>query len=268
MSEGVMDPVLLVERRDGWLKLTLNRPKRLNAFNEDLHRALADALDQAAADDGIRAVLLTGAGRGFSAGQDLSAVPVAPDGSPDIGTAVSRFYNPLIRRLRGLPKPVVCAVNGVAAGAGANIAFACDIVLAARSAQFIQAFAKIALIPDSGGTWTLPRLVGDARARALMLLGEPLTAEQAEAWGAIWQVHDDDALMGAAEALTAHLATQPTQALALTKLALDRSGTNTLAAQLDLELEYQVACGAAPDYAEGVKAFTEKRPPRFTGRAR
>lgn len=268
MSEGVMEPVLLVERREGWLKLTLNRPKRLNAFNDELHRALAGALDQAAEDDGVRAVLLTGAGRGFSAGQDLAAVPVTSDGSPDIGSVVTRFYNPLIRRLRELPKPVVCAVNGVAAGAGANIAFACDIVLAARSAQFIQAFSKIALVPDSGGTWTLPRLVGDQRARALMLLGEPLPAEQAEAWGAIWKVHDDEALMAAAEALTAHLATQATHALALTKRALDRSSTNTLAAQLDLELEYQVACGAAPDYAEGVKAFTEKRPPRFTGRAR
>lgn len=261
-----MDPVLLIDRRDGWVKLTLNRPNRLNAFTAELHEALAAALDEAAADPHCRSVLLTGAGRGFCAGQDLAAVPAGEGGAPDLGATVERHYNPLIRRLRSLPKPVVCAVNGVAAGAGANIAFACDLVLAARSAKFIQAFAKIGLVPDSGGTFVLPRLVGEARARGLTMLGEPLAAEQAEAWGAIWKVLDDDALMAEAERLTAHLATQPTFALALTKEALNASGTNTLAAQLDLERDFQRRCGGTADHAEGVKAFAEKRQPVFTGR--
>lgn len=257
-----MEPVLLVEPRDGWVKLTLNRPNRLNAFNDDLHLALATALGAAAADTTCRAVLLTGAGRGFCAGQDLAAV--AADG--DLASTIDRFYNPLVRRLRALPKPVVCAVNGVAAGAGANIALACDIVLAARSAQFIQAFAKIGLVPDSGGTHVLPRLVGDARARALMLLGEPVKAEQAEAWGLIWRVVDDHALLTEAEALTAHLATQPTFGLALTKALLNASTTNPLDVQLDLERDAQARAGRTYDHAEGVRAFAEKRPPSFTGR--
>lgn len=263
-----MEPVLLVDPRDGWVKLTLNRPTRLNAFDEALHVALAEALDAIAANDAVRAVLLTGAGRGFCAGQDLSAVPTDAAGAHDLGAVVTRFYNPLIGRLRRLELPIVCAVNGVAAGAGANIAFACDLVLAARSAKFIQAFAKIGLVPDSGGTWTLPRLVGDARARALMMLGEPMTAEQAEAWGAIWKVVDDDALMAEAEHLTAHLATQPTFALAQTKRLLNGSSTTDLARQLDRELDAQRACGATPDYTEGVAAFTGKRTPQFTGRAK
>ncbi len=257
-----MEPVLLVEPRDGWVKLTLNRPTRLNAFTQDLHRALATALDDAAADASCRAVLLTGAGRGFCAGQDLSEAA----GEGGLATTIDRFYNPLIRRLRALPKPVVCAVNGVAAGAGANIALACDIVLAARSAQFIQAFAKIGLVPDSGGTHVLPRLVGDARARALMLLGEPVKAEQAEAWGLIWKVVDDQALLTDAEALTTHLASQPTFGLALTKALLNASATNPLDAQLDLERDAQGRAGRTRDHAEGVRAFAEKRTPSFTGR--
>ena len=261
-----MDAALLVDRRDGWMKLTLNRPTRLNAFTPELHGALAEALAEAARDPDCRAVLLTGAGRGFCAGQDLDAVPKGADGAADLGLTVERHYNPLIRTLRTLAKPVVCAVNGVAAGAGANIAFACDIVLAARSAKFIQAFAKIGLVPDSGGTYALPRLVGDARARALTMLGEPLTAEQAESWGAIWKVYDDEALMAEAERLTAHLATQPTFALALTKEALNASSTNTLAAQLDLERDFQRRCGRTADHAEGVAAFAAKRAPVFTGR--
>ncbi len=258
-----MDTPVLVERREGWRKITLNRPDKLNAFTVELHRKLAAALDDAEGDASCRAVLLTGAGRGFCAGQDLEAIGKDASGVRDL---LTEHYNPLIRRIRALPKPVVCAVNGVAAGAGANVAFACDIVLAAKRAKFIQAFAKIALVPDSGGTWFLPRLVGEARARALALTGEAVSAEQAESWGMIWRAVDDDALMAEAEKLTAHLAIQPTAALALIKRALDASPANTLDAQLDLEAELQKAASGMPDYAEGVAAFTEKRPARFTGR--
>lgn len=259
-----MTSSIAVEQREGWTKITLNRPDRLNAFNENMHRALASALDDAA-DDSCRAVLLTGSGRGFCAGQDLSD-RVGGDGPRDLGATIEAFYNPLIRRLQALRKPVVCAVNGVAAGAGANIAFACDIVLAARSARFIQAFAKIGLVPDSGGTFFLPRLIGAARARGLMLTGEALSAEKAEEWGMIWKVLDDDKLLPEAEAMTAHFATQPTQGLAFTKQALQASGANDLDSQLDLERDLQRKAGRTPDYAEGVRAFMEKRTPNFTGR--
>ncbi|MFG1462932.1 2-(1,2-epoxy-1,2-dihydrophenyl)acetyl-CoA isomerase PaaG [Xanthobacter sp. DSM 24535] len=255
---------LLVTRHDGWHELTLNRPDRLNAFNEDLHRALAAALDEAA-DDACRAVLLTGAGRGFCAGQDLSARATAT-GPLDLGASIEAFYNPLVRRIRALRKPVICAVNGVAAGAGANIALACDIVLAARSSRFIQAFVRIGLIPDSGGTFFLPRLIGDARARALAMLGEPVSAETAESWGLIWKAVDDATLMDQARALAAHLATQPTQGLALIKAAFNASAGNTLDAQLDLERNLQREAGRTADYREGVRAFMEKRPTTFTGR--
>jgi 2-(1,2-epoxy-1,2-dihydrophenyl)acetyl-CoA isomerase len=258
-----MEPVLRVDRHEGWTALTLNRPERLNAFNEDLHAALRAALEETEADS-CRAVLLTGAGRGFCAGQDLSD-RAGREGPPDLGRTLDTLYNPLVRRIRALRKPVVCAVNGVAAGAGANLAFACDIVLAARSAKFIQAFARIGLVPDSGGTFFLPRLAGDARARGLALLGEPLPAETAEAWGLIWRAVDDEALMVEAEGLTARLATQPTQGLARIKAALNASAANDLDAQLDLERDLQREAGRTPDYREGVAAFMEKRPPRFTG---
>lgn len=261
-----MESPLLVERREGWTRLTLNRPDRLNAFTEELHRALHAALDDAAADDACRAVLLTGAGRGFCAGQDLSARAGLSE-APDLGATLEAFYNPLVRRIRALKKPVVCAVNGVAAGAGANIALACDIVLAARSAKFIQAFAKIGLVPDSGGTYFLPRLIGDARARAAMLLAEPISAAQAAEWGMIWKLVEDADLAAEAERLTAHLATQPTYGLALTKEALNASGGNSLDAQLDLERDLQRKAGRSPDYAEGTQAFMEKRSPIFTGRS-
>jgi 2-(1,2-epoxy-1,2-dihydrophenyl)acetyl-CoA isomerase len=248
---------------EGWRKLVLNRPDRLNAFTADMHAELAQALDAAAQDRTCRALLLTGEGRGFCAGQDLGE---RSGGGPiDLGETLDRLYNPLIRRLRALPIPVVCAVNGVAAGAGVSVALACDIVLAARSAKFVQAFTRIGLVPDSGGSFFLPRLVGDARARALLLLAEPITAETAAAWGMIWQVVEDADLAAKAEALTARLAAQPTQALALTKQALVASAGNTLDAQLDLERDLQRLAGRTPDYAEGVAAFIEKRPPVFTG---
>lgn len=258
-----MDDILLVARHDGWMEITLNRPDKLNSFNEALHGALASALDEAASDN-YRAVLLTGAGRGFCAGQDLANRTQA-EGPPDLGHTLEVFYNPHIRKIRALQKPVICAVNGVAAGAGANLALACDLVLAARSAKFIQAFTKIGLVPDSGGSFFLPRLIGDARARALILLGEPVLAEQAEAWGMIWKTLDDTTLLAEARKLAAHLATQPTQALALSKKALNEAATNTLDAQLDLERDCQRQAGRTPDYKEGVTAFMEKRAPRFTG---
>lgn len=259
-----METVLLITQHNGWMELTLNRPDKLNAFNEALHKALAAALTTAA-DESCRAVLLTGAGRGFCAGQDL-ADRKQEDGPPDLGQTLERFYNPLIRQIRALKKPVICAVNGVAAGAGANVALACDIVLAARSAKFIQAFAKIGLVPDSGGTFFLPRLVGEARARALMLLAEPISATQAQEWGMIWQAIDDADLLAHARHLTAHLATQPTQGLALTKAALNESADQSLDEQLDLERDLQHQAGRTPDYKEGVAAFMEKRAPRFSGR--
>jgi len=260
-----MKSELLVDRRDGWIVLTLNRPERLNALNEDLHRLLAGALEEAA-NERCRAVLLTGTGRAFCAGEDL--VDLAdPVDVPDLGATIEAYYNPLIRRIRRLRKPVVCAVNGVAAGAGANVALACDIVLAARSAKFIQAFAKIGLVPDSGGTFFLPRLIGEARARALALLGEALPAETAHAWGLIWKVFDDEALLGEAEALTARLAAGPTQSFAWIKDALQASSGNDLDTQLDLERDLQRLAGRTSDYREGVRAFLEKRPANFTGQA-
>ena len=255
-----MDPIL-VETKGAYAIVTLNRPDRLNSFNAEMHRALAAALAKLGEDESCRAVMITGAGRGFCAGQDLEAL-----GKDGVGDVLEEFYNPLVRRIRAMPKPVVAAVNGVAAGAGANIALACDIVLAGRSAKFIQAFAKIALVPDSGGTWFLPRLVGDVRARALALTGEPVGAEQAAAWGLIWKALDDETLRPEAEKLTAHLATMPTAALALIKRALDSAATNSLDAQLDLERARQREAGALPDFKEGVRAFVEKRPPVFTGR--
>ncbi|MDR6869411.1 2-(1,2-epoxy-1,2-dihydrophenyl)acetyl-CoA isomerase [Bosea sp. BE125] len=260
-----LEPVLLVDQRDGWTKLTLNRPERLNSFNEAMHQALAAALDEASADERCRAVLLTGTGRGFCTGQDLSD-RLGGDGPHDLGATIEAFYNPLVRRLRALRKPVICAVNGVAAGAGANVAFACDIVLAARSAKFIQSFVKVGLVPDSGGTFFLPRLVGSARARGLAMLAEPLPAETAEAWGLIWKTVEDATLQEEAERLTAHLATQPTQGLSLIKQALDAAQENSLDEQLDLERDFQRKAGRTPDYREGVSAFMEKRPPRFSGR--
>lgn len=258
---------ILFEIKDQVATITLNRPDRLNSFNTDMHAELKDALKQVQDPaNNVRCLLITGAGRGFCAGQDLSDRAVAPGSeAPDLGESIEKRYNPLVRTLRTLEMPVICAVNGVAAGAGANLAFACDIVLAARSASFIQAFCKIGLIPDSGGTWTLPRLVGQARAAALSMLGDKVSAEQAEAWGMIWKCVDDDQLMAEAVKLAAQLATQPTKGLALIKRALAASSTNTLDQQLDLERDLQRLAGRTSDYQEGVAAFMEKRVPDFKG---
>jgi len=261
------DQPIRVDKKAGYWVITLNRPDRLNAFNDAMHQALAAALDEAER-SGVRALLITGAGRAFSSGQDLND-RIAPTGEVAVlGEALAKYYNPLVQRLRALPFPVIAAVNGTAAGAGANVALACDIVLAARSAQFIEAFARIGLIPDSGGTWMLPRLIGPARARALALLAEPLPAETAAAWGLIWKAVDDDKLMAEAEQLCAQLAAGPTAGYALIKRALDAACDNDLAAQLDLERELQREASLTPDYAEGVRAFMAKRAPRFTGRKR
>ncbi len=255
--------MLLVEAFPGYRLISLNRPERLNALTIEMAAALGEALDAAAADPDCRAVLLTGSGRGFCAGQDLTALGEA---SPEAVARLLDHYNPLIRKLRALPLPVVCAVNGVAAGAGANIALACDIVLAAQSASFVQVFARIGLLPDCGGTWFLPRLVGAARARALSLLAEPVPAERAAEWGMIWQAVPDDRLMPQAHALAARLATQATIGLGLAKRALEASEGNSLAAQLDLERDLQAEAAGTPDHVEGVRAFLEKRPAAFRGR--
>ena len=257
---------ILSEARAGYHVITLNRPERLNAFNDAMHEALRDAIAQAEADESCRALLITGAGRGFCAGQDLSDRLLKPGEKPLPRKSLEIYYNPLVRKLRALPFPVIAAVNGVAAGAGCNVALACDIVLAARSASFTQSFARIGLIPDSGGTWLLPRLVGEARARALALLAEPLPAEKAEQWGLVWKCVDDAALAGEARKLCEHFAAAPTQGLALIKRALDASAGNSFDAQLDLERDLQREANMTPDYAEGVRAFMEKRKPNFSGR--
>jgi len=254
---------IIVESRPGYRVITLNRPERLNALTLDMAEALMEALEAAEKDPACRAVLLTGAGRGFCAGQDLTEIAEAS--AAEIGDLLDA-YNPLILKLRALPIPIVCAVNGVAAGAGANLALACDIVLAARSATFLQAFAKIGLIPDCGGTWLLPRLIGEARARALSMLAEPVPAETAAEWGMVWRAVADEQLMREAEALAARLAAGPTAALGLVKQALDESAVNELEEQLDLEAELQEEAAENPDFAEGLRAFLEKRPPVFMGR--
>jgi 2-(1,2-epoxy-1,2-dihydrophenyl)acetyl-CoA isomerase len=253
---------IIVKSRAGYRVMRLNRPERLNALTVEMAGALMEALEAADKDRECRALLLTGAGRGFCAGQDLTEIA---DARPaEIGELLEN-YKPLILKLRALPIPVVCAVNGVAAGAGANLALACDIVLAARSASFVQAFAKIGLVPDCGGTWLLPRLIGEARARALSMLADPVPAETAAAWGMIWRAVADEQLMPEAEALAARLAAGPTAALGLIKQALDESAINELEDQLDLEAELQEEAAESPDYAEGLRAFLEKRPPSFTG---
>ena len=248
---------------DGVASITLNRPDKLNSFVPEMHVELRAALEDAARSD-ARAVFLTGEGRGFCAGQDLGQ---RKDGeAPDLSDTLNRLYNPLIRTIQSLPLPVVCAVNGVAAGAGMSLALACDIVFAARSANFLQAFVKIGLAPDSGSTWFLPRLAGNARARGLAMLGEKITAEQALDWGLIWKVCDDERVKDEALGLARHLATQPTKALAAIKQAIAGAASRTLDEALDHERDIQGALGRTADYREGVAAFFEKRKPRFEGK--
>jgi 2-(1,2-epoxy-1,2-dihydrophenyl)acetyl-CoA isomerase len=250
----------------GIARLTLNRPDKLNSFNTQMHGEVRQALDGLPGSS-ARVLVLSGAGRGFCAGQDLGDRAVAPGTQGvDLGESIDKYYKPLVLALHNLPMPVIAAVNGVAAGAGANIALACDLVIAARSASFVQAFSKLGLIPDSGGTWTLPRLVGNARALGLALLGNKLPAEQAAAWGMIWQCVDDADLTPTVDALAAQFAVAPTRGLAWTKAAIRGSGQHSLAEQLDIERDAQRELGRSADYAEGVAAFMEKRTPRFIGR--
>jgi len=250
----------------GVATLTLNRPDTLNSFNTEMHEEVRTAMKQVQEDPSIRCLLLTATGRGFCAGQDLGDRAVSTEGGvPDLGESVEKNYNPLIKSIMGLPKPVVCAVNGVAAGAGASIALACDIVLAARSANFIQIFCKIGLVPDSGGTWNLPRAVGLPRAKGLALLGDKLPAEQAESWGLIWRCVDDEELQLESRKLALHLATQPTRGLGMIKKLLHESSNNTLPEQLELEKNAMRELGQSHDYREGVAAFMERRPAEFKG---
>jgi 2-(1,2-epoxy-1,2-dihydrophenyl)acetyl-CoA isomerase len=256
---------ILFDITGGVARLTFNRPDRLNSFNTAMHAEVREVLGSLSGGD-ARVLVITGAGRGFCAGQDLGDRAVAAAGTAaDLGESIEKNYKPLVLALRSLQMPVIAAVNGVAAGAGANLAVACDLVIAARSATFVQAFSKLGLVPDSGGTWFLPRLVGHARAMGLTLLGEKLSAEQAVQWGLIWRCVDDAELSTVVDGLATQLAAAPTRGLARTKQALYEGWGRTLEEQLDIERDYQRELGRTDDYSEGVAAFTQKRPPRFQG---
>lgn len=260
------EQTVLLTIQAGVATLTLNRPDKLNSFTRQMHAELAQALGRIEDDPTVRAVLLQGAGRAFCAGQDLADLSFEPATRTDLADLIDTTFNPLIRRVQALPKPVVARVQGVAAGAGANLALACDLVVAGRSASFLQAFVNIGLVPDSGGTWFLPRTVGTARALGLAMLGEKLAADKAEQWGLIWKCVDDTQLDAEVGALTTRLASMPTAALAGIKQAIREAATRTLDSQLDLERDLQGRMGASHDYNEGVAAFLAKRPPRFEGR--
>lgn len=258
---------IIAEEKNGVGYLTFNRPKALNSFNVDMHREVAEVLNLWTKNPNVRCVVISGEGRGFCAGQDLGDRVVDPNAeAPDLGYSIETYYNPLIKTIVNMPKPVICAVNGVAAGAGANIALACDLVIAAKSANFVQAFCRLGLVPDSAGTWFLPRAVGHARAMGLTLLGDKLPAETAKEWGMIWDVVEDAELKTKVTELAERLAKQPTFGLSLIKKAIHQSSNNTFDEQVLLERDLQRIAGRSEDYREGVQAFMNKREPNFKGR--
>ena len=261
-----MSNTIFTTDHDSWMEITLNRPEQLNAFNDEMHLAIQESLDQAA-DPKIRAVVLTGAGRGFCAGQDLNGRdPRKMDGPPDLGETLNTLYNPLVQKLRNLAKPVICAVNGIAAGAGANIVFSCDIILASDNAKFIQSFAKVGLIPDAGGSYHLAQILGPLRAKAWAMTATPISAATAKDWGLVWECFPAENLMPAARAMAKELAQGATIGLAQTKAVIHQVGLEDLETHMALEAEIQRACGQSADYREGVTAFLDKRPAKYMGK--